>query len=359
MPKKQTLYRANRSKKTGLPPGSIVFTGQKNNEAASMSLFSYNETTHEEFNNASIAEIKKIINNEGKKQWININGLHDTSLIEQVGNLYNLHPLLLEDIVNPNQRPKVDEYDNCMYIVARMIYWDEQFNDLQTEQISFVLHAGGLITFQEKQRDIFDYVKNRIRTGKGRVRKTGTDYLLYALLDNLVDNYFLILEKLGDTMETLEEELFNNPKEKTLKTIHHLKREMIILKKSVWPMRDVINNLYRNENELINQSTHLYIKDLYDHILQINENIDIYRDMLTSNQEMYMSSISNKMNLVMKVLTIISTIFIPLTFIVGIYGMNFKFMPELSWEYGYPGVWIIMIIISLGMLFYFRNKRWL
>ena len=359
MPKKQTFNRANRSKKTGLPPGSIVFTGKKNNEPASLSIFSYNETSYEEINNASLAEIKKIIINEGTKQWLNINGLHDTALIEQIGNLYNLHPLLLEDIVNPNQRPKVDEYDNCMYIVARMIYWDEKFNDLQTEQISFVLHAKGLITFQEKQGDIFDYVKNRIRTGKGRVRKTGTDYLLYALLDNLVDNYFLILEKLGDTMENLEEELFNNPKEKTLKSIHQLKREIIILKKSIWPMRDVINNLYRNENELIKQSTHLYIKDLYDHILQINENIDIYRDMLTSNQEMYMSSISNRMNLVMKVLTIISTIFIPLTFIVGIYGMNFKFMPELSWEYGYPSVWIIMIIISVAMLLYFRNKKWL
>lgn len=359
MPKKQPVFKPSRSKKTGLPPGSIVYTGEKKSESASMAIFSYNEASFEEKTKASIEDIRNFKNNGNTKEWIDINGLHDIALIEQIGEIYNLHPLLLEDIVNPNQRPKVDEYDNCIYVVARMIYWDDHLNDLQTEQISFVLHAEGLITFQEKQGEVFDYVRNRIRSGKGRVRKTGTDYLLYALLDNIVDNYFVILEKIGDTMEELEEELFNNPKEKTLKTIHHLKREMIILKKSVWPMRDVINNLYRNENELIIHSTHLYVKDLYDHVLQINESIDIYRDMLTSNQEMYLSSISNKMNLVMKVLTIISTIFIPLTFIVGIYGMNFKFMPELEWKFGYPAVWIIMIMISLAMLYYFRNKKWL
>jgi len=359
MNKKTFKYKSNRAKKTGLPPGSVVYTGDRNADEIILEVFSYNETFLEEKNKAKISDLQKYIDNQKTIEWINITGLHDTALIEQIGSMYNLHPLLLEDIVNPNQRPKVDEYENCLFIVTKVIFWDDNLQEIDSEQISFVIHKQGLISFQEKERSIFDYVRNRIRNYKGKVRKMGSDYLLYALLDNIVDNYFLVLEKIGDSMEFLEEELFTNPNEKTLKTIHQLKREMILLKKAVWPTRDLISNLYRTENELITNSTHLYIKDLYDHVIQINESTDIYRDMLTSNQEMYLSTLSNKMNLVMKVLTIISTVFIPLTFIVGVYGMNFKYMPELDWKYGYPLICLLMLIISVFMLFYFRRKKWL
>jgi len=240
-----------------------------------------------------------------------------------------------------------------------MLYYDEEKHDITAEQVSIILGSNFVISFQEQEGDVFKFIRERIRNGKGRIRKVGSDYLAYALVDAIVDNYFIILEKLGEKIEEMEEELVTNPTPETLQTIHHLKREMIFLRKSVWPLREVISALERGEPTLIHESTGIYLRDLYDHTIQVIDSIETFRDMVSGMLDIYLSSISNRMNEVMKVLTIIATIFIPLTFIAGIYGMNFQYMPELGWHWGYPAVWFVICAIFIVMLVYFKRKRWM
>ena len=352
-------FKPRRSKKAGLSPGTIVHFGERKQEESTISFFSYNENVCIEKTKTTFEEILNFKKDLSTVEWININAIHDTRLIEKIGAAYNLHSLLLEDIVSTHQRPKIDEYDNCLYVVIRMLYFDEINNEIKTEQISFVLQEGTVISFQEKEGDVFDYVRNRLRQSKGRIRKSGSDYLLYALLDSIVDNYFIILEKVGDKIEAVETELFENPNETTSHQIHQIKQEMIYLKKSIWPLREVINSLNKSEHSLIKPGIKVFMKDLYDHIIQIIDTTETYRDILSGMLDMYLSSVSNKMNQVMKVLTIIATIFIPLTFIAGVYGMNFDYMPELRWKYGYLMVWIIMLAVFIGMIYYFKKKKWI
>jgi magnesium transporter len=291
--------------------------------------------------------------------WINIDGVHKLDNIEKVGKHLKIHPLVLEDIVHTGQRPKMEDFNDYLFVVLQMLQYNEKENETKTEQVSIILGANYVISFQEDEGDVFDLIRERIRTDRGRIRRMGADYLAYSLLDAIVDNYFMVLEKIGEKIEDIEDELIKNPAQEVLHAIHSLKRELVFLRKSVWPLREVISRLERWDSHLIDKSMDIYLRDVYDHTIQVIDALETFRDMLSGMLDIYLSSVSNRMNEVMKVLTIIATIFIPLTLITGIYGMNFKYMPELDWSWGYPMVYIAMLIVSGVMLVYFRRKRWL
>jgi magnesium transporter len=347
----------NRSKAIGLSPGTLVHVGEKKTEKAKITLTVYDDSTlHEE----EPRTVEQCYQYKGKSAvtWINIDGIHEVEIIKKFGECFDLHPLILEDILNTDQRPKLEDFDDYLVIILK-IYSEAEDNRLKPEQVSIILGSNFVISFQEKEGTVFNNVRARIKNKKGRIRKMGSDYLAYALVDALVDSYFLVLEKVGEKLESIEEVLIADPKPETLKGIHNLKREMIFLRKSVWPLREVLNILEKDESPLIMDSTRVYLRDVYDHTIQLIDTIETYRDILTGMLDLYLSTVSNKMNEIMKVLTIIATIFIPLTFITGIYGMNFNFMPELGWRFGYPVVWLIMVSVGLLMFFFFWRKKWL
>ena len=344
--------------KIGLPPGTPVYVGDRGDEEVKISLLDYDESQFQE------REIKNVEESYPFKEtsavtWINVDGIHNVENIEKIGRHFGVHSLVQEDIVHTEQRPKMEEFEDHIFVVLKMISYNEEDTKTVAEQVSFILGPKYVISFQERQGDIFDSIRERIRNFKGRIRKMGADYLAYTLLDAIVDHYFLVLEKFGERVEELENELVSNPRPEDLQEIHRLKREMIYLRRSVWPLREVINNLEKVESSLIKDSTQIYLRDVYDHTIQIIDTVETYRDMLSGMHDTYLSSVSNRMNEVMKVLTIIATIFIPLTFIAGVYGMNFQFMPELSWKWAYFVVWGIMIVVVLGMVFFFRRRKWL
>ncbi|MCZ2808769.1 MAG: magnesium/cobalt transporter CorA [Candidatus Bathyarchaeota archaeon] len=291
--------------------------------------------------------------------WINLDGIHQLDNIEKIGKHFKIHPLVLEDIMNTGQRPKMEDFGNYLFMALKMLRYDEDENETKTEQVSLILSSNYVISFQESEGDVFDPIRDRIRSDRGRIRKMGVDYLAYSLIDAIVDNYFMVLEKIGEKIEDIEDELVKNPTPEVLHTIHRLKRELIFLRKSVWPLREVISRLERWESPLIDKSIDIYLRDVYDHTIQVIDALETFRDMLSGMLDIYLSSVSNRMNEVMKVLTIIATIFIPLTLVAGIYGMNFKYMPELDWFWGYPMVYMIMLAIGVVMLIYFRRKKWL
>ena len=347
-----------RLKKAGLPPGSLVHIGERKLESVRITFIDYDE---QNFQEKQIDNIEECFGFKGTPTvtWINIDGLHQTDIIERLGKHFELHPLILEDILNTAQRPKAEDLGNYIFIVLRMLSYDDQAQAVQSEQVSMVLGQNCVISFQENVGDVFEQIRDRIRNAKGRIRKMGPDYLLYALLDAIVDNYFVILEKLGEKIEVQEEALVHDPVDETLHQIHALKRELIGLRRSVWPLRELVGGIERSESVLIKESTGMYLRDVYDHTIQVIDTVESYRDMVSGMLDIYLSSISNRMNAVMKVLTIVATIFIPLTFIAGIYGMNFKYMPELEWRLGYAVVWIVMLIVAAIMLIYFKKKKWL
>ncbi len=347
-----------RSKKAGLPPGTLVHIGEKKAEIPKITIMDYSEDHFQEKEVKTIEECF-LFKETPTVTWINIDGLHQVEILEKLGECYGFHPLVLEDILNTDQRPKIEDYGEYLYIVLKMLDQSNQSNEILTEQISLILGPSFVISFQEREGDVFDPIRERIRTGKGRIRKMGADYLTYALLDSIVDNYFIVMEKLGEKIEFLEEELVKRPIPETLQTIHHLKREMIFFRKAVWPLREVIGSLERGELPLIKETSRIYLRDVYDHTIQVIDTVETFRDMVSGMLDIYLSSVSNRLNAVMKVLTIIATIFMPLTFIAGIYGMNFKYMPELEWKWGYPMVWLVVIGIGIFMLTYFKRKRWL
>jgi magnesium transporter len=347
-----------RSKKSGLPPGTLVHIGERITEKVRITILDYDESQFEEKEAKTIEECFQF-KDKPTTTWINIEGVHEIDIIEKIGKHFDLHPLLLEDIANTEQRPKMEDYGEYVFIVLKMLSYDENATEIKAEQVSVILGANFVISFQEGVKgDVFDSVRERIRSGKGRIRKMGADYLAYALMDAVVDNYFIILEKLGEKIEDTEEIILTNSTPEASRNIHHLKRETIFLRKSVWPLREVLSCLERGESSLIHGTTRIYLRDVYDHTVQIIDTIETFRDMLSGMLEVYLSSISNRMNQIMKVLTIIATIFIPLTFIVGIYGMNFKYMPELEWRGAYFVVLGIMAVIGIWMVIYFRKRRW-
>jgi magnesium transporter len=347
-----------RSRKAGLPPGTLIHIGERKAEELKITLIDYDETNFQERELKTIEECF-LFKDKPTVTWINLDGLHQVEVLEKLGGCYGIHPLVLEDILNTDQRPKMEDYGEYIYIVLKMLNYNAKSNEILAEQISLILGSNFVFSFQEKEGDVFDPLRERIRMGKGRIRRMGADYLAYALLDAIVDNYFIILEKLGEKIELLEDKLVSQPKPETSQTVHHLRREMIFLRKAVWPLREVVSGLERGGASLIQQSTGIYLRDVYDHTVQAIDTIETYRDMLSGMLDIYLSSISNRTNAVMKVLTIIATIFMPLTFLAGIYGMNFRFMPELEWRWGYPVIWLVMIGIGVFMLVYFRKKKWL
>jgi len=351
------FYR-KRNKAAGLPPGTPIYIGSGEDLPARITIIDYGPDDFQQ-KEAACAEDCFFYKDTPTVTWINIDGLRDVSLIEKIGKAFHLHPLVQEDIVNTYQRPKLEDYRDYFFIVLKMLEYDEEKQHLGAEQVSLILGPNYVISFQEKIGDIFDPVRNRIKEAKGRIREKGADYLAYSLIDAVVDNYFTILEKLGDRIEGMEEELTSNPHEELLHRIYGSKRELIFLRKSVWPLREVVNLLQRGESPLVSESTGIYFRDAYDHTIQVIDTVETFRDMVSGVMDIYLSIISNRMNEVMKVLTIIATIFIPISFIAGIYGMNFSHMPELTWRWGYPAVWLLIIAIIVGMVVFFRRKKWI
>ncbi len=347
-----------RIRKVALPPGTLVYVGAERAEPVRISVIHYDADRIEQRQVSSAGEAADFRGRPGVA-WINVDGLHQLEVIEELGRRFDLHPLVLEDIVNTAQRPKLEDYGRSLFIVVKMLTWNDQAARVESEQVSLILGQDFLLTFQERPGDVFDLIRDRLRNDKGRIRRMGADYLAYALLDAILDYYFTVLEQIGDRIEVLEDLEVRNPRPETLREIHRLKREMITLRRAAWPLRDVVNSLERGKTSLLREDTGVYFRDLYDHAVQVIENTETYRDMLSGLLDLYMSAVSNRMNEVMKVLTIIATIFIPLTFIAGIYGMNFEFMPELGRPWGYPAALGAMALVALAMLIYFRRKKWL
>ncbi len=347
-----------RSPKAGLPPGTPVHIGEKKDQKTRVTLLEYDDQNLVQ-KDLPISEEGYLFKEAPAVTWINVEGIQQVEILQKLGSCLRLHPLVLEDILNTDQRPKIEDYGEDLFIVLKMLSYDERADEIKAEQISLILRPQVVLSFQEKEEDTFAPIKERLRNGRGRLRKMGADYLAYTLLDIIVDHYFGVLEKLGERIEVLEESLLTDPAAPTLKKIRELKREMLLLRKGVWPLREVISTLERGEFSLIQENTRIYLRDVYDHTIQIMDTVEILRDMLSGMLDIYLSSINNRMNAVMKVLTIIATIFMPLTFLAGVYGMNFKHMPELDWRWGYPLAWLLMISITAIMLIFFRRKKWL
>jgi len=353
-----SLFARRTSEKVGLPPGELVHVGERMTEATRIAVVDYDETHYEEREAASGEECNVYLG-KPTATWVNVDGLHDVRAIADIGSCFGAHPLVLEDIVNTAHRPKVEDLEDYLFIVVKMLDYDKEQDEILVEQVSLLLGRDHLLSFQERRGDVFDPVRERLKNGRGRIRTEGPDYLAYALIDAIVDNYFVVLERLGEQIEDLEEELVARPATETLQKLHRIKRHLIVLRKSVWPLREVVSLLQRGESPLILKGTQIYLRDLYDHTIQVIETVETFRDMVAGMLDIYLSSISNRMNEVMKVLTLIATIFIPLTFLAGIYGMNFAYMPELQWHWSYPVLLTVMVVLGVFMLVVFRRKQWL
>lgn len=348
-----------RKSKAGLAPGSLIFTGIQKMTSVKISFINYSVDTYYETEPGSIPELIEILEASGGNKWINIDGLHDENIIEDICTWLGVHKLTMEDILNVGQRPKIEEHYEYLYLVVKMFILNSPEITINDEQLTFILKNNILITFQEKTGDVFEAVRKRLKEGKGMIRNKTTDYLLYSLLDTIVDQYFMILELFGEKLEEIEIKLLENPDKETLNKLHYFRRETLSLRRSVYPLREVISRFEKMDGTLIKSDLKIFISDLYDHTIQVIDTIEILREMSTGLLDLYMNSISNKMNEIMKVLTIMASIFIPLTFIAGVYGMNFVNMPELQYKYAYFIVWIIMILIFIGMIIYFKRKKWL
>lgn len=347
-----------KSQTIGLSPGSLVHLGERREEAVKLSVIDY------DLENLNIRDLQSVeeafpFKNSPTVSWLNLAGLHDTEILQKIGNHFGIHPLVMEDVLNTGHQPKSEIYDDYLFFIIKMITYDEKEKRLDYEQVSMILGENFLISFQEKAGDLFNPVRQRIETTKGRLRKQGPDYLLYALLDVIVDNYYLVLEKLATDIEDLEARALTEPVRELVHEIQRLKSEVVLLRKSVWPLREAVDDLMVEDSNLVSAFTQPYLHDLYDHTIHVIDTIETFRDMISGLMDVYLSSLSIRMNDIMKVLTIIATIFIPLTFIAGIYGMNFENMPELKWSFGYQMIWLIMILTSGALLLYFKKKGWI
>jgi len=345
------------ARKAGMPPGSLVYLGGKGHLPAKIIIINYSESDYRENEFDAFAECLPV-EDRGGVTWINVNGLQQVKNLEKLGECFHIHPLVLEDILDLEQRPKIEDYDDYLYIVLKTLSLSPEAEGIQSEQVSLILGPHYVISCHEGDGDLFAPIRERLLQGKGRLRKMGADYLAYSLVDLIVDNYFVKLETFSDRVEFLEDEVVVRPSPETLREVHRFKNDMIMLRKTLWPLREVIARLERRESPLISDNLTIYFKDVYDHTIIAIEEVETYRDILSGMLDIYLSSMSNRLNEIMKVLTIIATIFMPLTFITSLYGMNFKNMPELSWQYGYFGVLGAIVVIALSMLWYFRKRRW-
>ncbi|MBT0653208.1 magnesium/cobalt transporter CorA [Geomobilimonas luticola] len=353
-----TQFVKGRGAKSGLPPGTLVHIGETTGRPVTIHVMDYDGEGCRETELQSVSQCIPYRDKESVT-WINVDSVQQADIIQQMGECFGLHPLVMEDILNTSQRPKLEVYGDYLFIVMKMLHHNDR-SEVRVEQISFILGPSHVLSFQEGiAGDVFDPLRQRLRAGKGRIRSAGADYLLYSLIDAVVDNYFVVLEHLGEEIEALEDEVVSRPTPHTVRRIHGMKRRMIFLRRVVWPLREVLAALQRGESELVQDATQVYLRDVYDHTIQAMDSIDTYRDMISGILDVYLSSLSNRMNEIMKFLTIIGTIFIPLTFIVGLYGMNFKYIPGLQSPWAFYGVVVFMAAIAGGMLVYFKRKRWL
>lgn len=350
-------YR-KRTKPLGLPPGSLVHVGEKKIGTVKLTLMDYDQTQFQETIIKTVDECFPF-KDTATTTWINVDGLHDVEVIKALGERFAWHPLVMEDILNTEHRPKLEDFGDYLYAVLKMLQYDVKKQEVTSEQISVIIGPHYVVSFQEREGDVFDPIRDRIRTAKGRTRSQGSDYLAYSLIDAIVDHYFVVMDLLGEQIDLIEEELVTHPEQTTLRRIHRLKRETTLLRKSVWPLRELIRGLERDGSALIAETTAVYMKDVYDHVIDVVDTLETYREVTSGMLEIYISSISNRTNEVMKVLTIIATIFIPLTFIVGVYGMNFNYMPELGWRWGYFAILSLMTVTAGIMLIFFRRKKWI
>lgn len=356
---RQPHTKRTSAKKAGLAPGTLVYTGLNKDAEVKITLVTYSGSFYEEkiLNPADDITIglKPELN-----YWLNIDGIHNIDVVSKIGKFFDIHPLILEDITHNIQRPKLENYDAYLYFVMRNLSYNEDTLEVSNEQISIILGKNYIVSFNEDTFPTFENVSERLRKGGPKIRNSNCGYLAYALMDSIVDNYFLILEKMGEAIEDLEDAIIANPDKNDIRKVHRLRSELILLRKSVWPLRDVLNNILRESNTLFSPDTLIYMRDVYDHTIQIIDTIESYRDMVIGIIDVYLSGMSNKMNQVMKVLTIISTIFIPLTFLAGVYGMNFKNMPEFECTWMYPwGFWGFSVLAIILMLALFKRKNWL
>lgn len=343
--------------KVGAAPGTLIHTGEQKIEQVRLTALTYNSENCTEHPVKNIEEALALC--EGSDfAWIDVAGLHDTDLIARLGDYFAIHPLTQEDILSTAQRPKWENFGDYLYVVLRSLAHSPEEGNIKSEQVSLVLTPKVLVSFQESTPDLFGAVRARLQKGQGRLRKSGCDYLAYTLIDAVVDNYFVILERIGLEIDDIEEATLEQPDPKALQRMHDLKRQVITMRKQVWPLREVIAGLAREGSTLITPTTMLFLRDVGDHTIQIIDTIETYRDLLSGLLDLYLSMVSNKLNEIMKVLTIVSTLFIPLTFLTGVYGMNFNHMPELSWKYGYGLIWLAMIVVVLAMILFIKKKKW-
>jgi magnesium transporter len=346
------------SDKKGLGPGSLIHVGDVHGPDTSMTLINYSK---KHYNKHKVSTLEEILQHQtsGSVTWIIVEGLADTGVIEAIGDHFDIHPLVLEDILNTHQRPKLEEHDDYLYVVLKCLMPAQDGFSISYEQISLILMQNCIFTFKEKTDDLLSPVFKRVENSRGRFRTMGPDYVLYSVLDTIIDQNFDILDVLEETLVDIEDEIFSNPNPSLLGKIHEIKLEIIRMRRFIAPIRDLTAGLLRSESALIDEATRIYLRDVHDHVLRIIESIETHRDILSSLLEIYLSSISSKLNEVMKVLTVFASVFIPLTFITGIYGMNFEDMPELKWAWGYPAVWMVFISTSAGLLYFFRRKGWI
>jgi len=351
-------FAGKSSRKTGLPPGSLVHIGKKTSEEVAITALVYDSDHAEDRDIGDIGECFPLPDKQ-KVTWINVDGLHDVGAIERIGGQFGFHPLFLEDIVNTGTRSKIEDFGEYIFIVMKILCQDQGRDEITAEQISLVLGKNYVVTFQERKGEVFDHVRKLIHSPGSRVRKEGADYLAYLLIDSIVDHGFGILENIGDAIEDSEEMLLERPDRESYQRIHALKKDALFLRKAVLPMREIAASLERGESNLVGKTMRIYYKDVYDQTIQIMDTLDTYRDIISGLLDMYLSSISNRLNRIMKVLTIFASIFIPLTFLAGVYGMNFEYMPELHLRWAYPAFWLVSIAVGLSLLAVFKKMKWM
>jgi len=341
----------------GQAPGTLIYTGNKNETDVQVEIYTYNKEEIQKKGGKSLTEIAGV-SSENRVNWLNIDGLHNIKLINEVGKTYGLNSLVLEDILHVDQRPKMEDFGDYMFFTIKMFY-NNPTGELEFEHISFVLTNKSVISFQERPKDVFDLIRDRLTNSYGKIREKGADYLFYRFIDTIIDHYFIVLDKIAEKIELLEDEVMENATTKTLQKLQGVRKELIYLRRSIYPLRESINTILKSESPLLNADTERYFMDIYDHTIQVIESLETYRDLQSGIMDLYMNTASNRMNEIMKVLTIMSSIFIPLTFIAGIYGMNFQHMPELGYTWAYPAVWILMVVLVIFMLILFKKRKWL
>ncbi len=344
--------------KKGTVPGTITYVGKPRMEMIRIELIEYDEASIRESLIDKPQEITEILKTTPIK-WFKITGVHDADFLKQIGEVFGINHLDLEDIANTTQRPRIEERDKYVFMVFKLLQLDARTNDVIIEQVSIILGSNWVISFHETGTEVFETLRQRILSGKGRILKMRSDYLTFTIADVIIDQYFNLLDDIGDAIEETEEELIFSPGKSSQEAIYRLKRRLIYVKKSIWPVRELINSLQRSDHPLFHHESRIYFRNIYDHTIQIIETIESLRDITSGMMDLYLSTVSNKMNEIMKVLTIFSALFIPLTFLAGVYGMNFKYFPELEWHQGYFLFWGICVVLALIMLFYFKRKRWM